>query len=112
MRDFGVELNTVEWLLLVCDSGERGVGRGGDCKEVWWETGEFVAVGHPDFEGGVEAAEEGIDVGWGGGVASYGEDGVAVFFAFAGGDMFAVVPGDFLEAVADAEDGDLRVLVG
>lgn len=40
-------------------------------------------------------------------MAGYVQDCVAVLFAVAGGDMFSVVPGDLLEAVADAEDGDL-----
>lgn len=41
-------------------------------------------------------------------MARYREDGVAIFFAVAGGDLFAVIPGNFLEAVADAEDGNLE----
>lgn len=47
----------------------------------------------------------------GGGVAGEGGDfegGVPVFALCACGDVFAKVPGHFLEAVADSEDGDVQ----
>lgn len=90
------------------NAGEGGVGCGGDGEEVGWETGKLVAMGHPHFKLEFEAGEEGINVGGGGCVVRYRENGVAVFFAVAGGDMFAVVPGNLLEAIADAEDGNLE----
>lgn len=108
MGNLGVELDAVQRFALVRDAGEGSVGRGGYGEEVGRETREFVAVGHPHFELEVEAGEEGVNVGGSGGVARHGEDGVAVFPAVAGGDVFTVVPGNLLKAVADAEDGNLR----
>lgn len=89
------------------DAGEGSVRRGSDGEEVWWETSKLVAVGHPHFKLELEAGEKGVNVGGSGGVVRHREDGMAIFFAVASGDVFTMVPGNLLEAVADPEDRNL-----
>ena len=105
--DFGVELDAVEREGVVRDAGEGGVGRRGDGVEARREVRQLVAVGHPDgVEGsdGAHVGEEGGDEARGGG--GQGELGVAVLALLAREHVLAVVPGDLLQAVADAQDGD------
>ena len=47
VRDFGVELDAIEWFGVVGNGGEGRVRRAADDVEIGGERGELVAVGHP-----------------------------------------------------------------
>ena len=49
VRDFRVELDTVDWLRLVGNGGVGGSGGRGNGGEVRWERRELVTVAHPDL---------------------------------------------------------------
>ena len=108
--DFGVKLDAVEGARVVGDAGEGGVWGGGDGVEGGREARELVAVGHPDGVDGGGGAHVGEERGDGaGGAGREGELGVAVLAFFAREDVLAEVPGNLLQPVADAEDGDGEV---
>lgn len=102
----GVELNGVDGLGLVSDTGEFGVGRGSNGMETLRELGELVTVGHPDVRLILDAGKQVVDVALV--VQSLGsENGMAIFSSGSGSDVvLAQTVGNLLQTVADTEDGD------
>lgn len=107
--DLGVELHTVEGLGLVGNTGIGGVGGGGDGVEVGGELDELVTVTHPDLYLALEAGEQLVDVALV--VEALGvEVGVTILTLGTGVNVvLAQTVGDFLQTVADTEDGDTEV---
>lgn len=109
MGDLGVELHTVEGLGLVGNTGIRRVGGGGNGVEAGGELDELVTVAHPDLDLALEAGEQLVDVALV--VEALGvEVGVAILTLGTGVDVLLVqTVGDFLQTVADTENGDTEV---
>ena len=102
VHDFRMELQSVEFMLVVEHGGE---GAGGGKRASFKARGDrfhSVAVAHPDGDGRGDIFEEGIVLGcfdW----------HFAVFALFSGNDSAAQDLAHQLHAVADAEDGDAKL---
>ncbi|KAI3482194.1 hypothetical protein L1887_55164 [Cichorium endivia] len=112
VRHLGVELDAVDGLGLVGHGGEGCGGRLADDDKVLGRLAELVAVRHPDLHAALPVLEERVEVGHAG--LDHLDLGVAVLALVVRVHLAAVVPGDLLEAVADAEHGhaggeDVRV---
>lgn len=108
--DFWVELDTVEFLLLVGNTGEWGVVSLGNDQESLWKLGELVTVGHPDDEFTLgQTFKQTINVCGKASVLGDSDDRVTVLSAFTSRDILSVVPGNLLQSVADTENWDTKV---
>ena len=102
VNDFGMELDSVDFLFGVADCGEFGVRgfRRGD--ESFGKRGDFVPVGHPDLKRRGEPVEKR-------GFAGDFDFRLAVFACMTAGDFAAERHDGQLEAVADSEHGNAEV---
>jgi len=102
----GVKLNSVVGLLRVRNASEWSVRRGCDNHEVLGQLGQLVSVGHPHLKLVLQALEQAVDVLPLLRMSVDVQIGVPVLLLVAGQHVLAVVPGELLETVADAQDGD------
>ena len=105
MIDLRVELDAPGLLTFYMVGGVDHIVGGGYHLRAFGETGDGVAVGHPDLRVGGNALEQGallLDM----------HDGAAVLAGDGGIDLSAVAVGDVLSAVADAEHGEAALDAG
>jgi uncharacterized protein YunC (DUF1805 family) len=115
--DFGVELNAINRLGLVRDTGILGVGGSSDGVEALWQLDKLVTVTHPYQDLLLQTSEQLVDVSLA--VESLGvQVGMAVFASSTGDNIvLSKSVGNFLKTVADSKNGntefeDRRVSVG
>lgn len=108
--DLGVELDAVDGLSLVCDSGVLRVLSCADGVETFGKVAELVTVRHPHGHGILETLEELVDMAT---EASGLQVSVTVLASGTSNDVVSVqTVGDLLETVANSENGDAQLEEG
>ena len=106
VHDFRVELHAVELAFCRLERSDGGVGGGGRGRDTVRRHGDGVEMRHPDVLLGGGARQQGAAV------ALDGEGGAAVLAPIGAADRAAILLGDQLRAVADAENRNVEVVHG
>ena len=109
MSHLGVELNAKVGLGGACNSGKGCVSGGSDDLEVRGQLGQLVAVRHPHFNLIRQSLEQTVNGPFFARVTVDVQMGMSVFLLLTGQNALAVVPGEFLQTVADTQDRDIQL---